>query len=133
MAVELHRILIEDPEDNFLYVDVRSSAADVALLLEIINNRSSGKAKIEARILEQLTPGGRHVTIADLVSQWHATAELTEQEIQLTIYRTDDPGPMKEWRPAQVILLDEAHATELLGTLALALEKKRQLAGEPSG
>jgi hypothetical protein len=60
------------------------------------------------------------------MSQWHVTAEANEQEIELTIYRTDDPGPMKEWKPAQTILLDQAHATELLGTLAIAVHKLQE-------
>jgi hypothetical protein len=57
--------------------------------------------------------------------EWHATAELEEGEIKLTLWETTDPGPMKEWKPARSFPLDEAHATELLGTLALALEKRR--------
>jgi hypothetical protein len=63
------------------------------------------------------------------MSQWHVTAELNEAAIELTIYRTADPGPMKEWKPTQTILVDDAHATELLGTLALALERKRAAGG----
>jgi hypothetical protein len=65
-----------------------------------------------------------------LTSQWHLTAELSEGEIELTLYRSADPGPMKVWEAARTILLDEAHATELLGTLALALDKKRRERGD---
>jgi hypothetical protein len=61
--------------------------------------------------------------------QWHTTAELNGQEIELTIYKTADPGPMKEWKPEHTILIDDAHATELLGTLAIALERKRAAGG----
>lgn len=57
--------------------------------------------------------------------QWHATAELAGAELELTLYYTDHDGPMKEWKPVLTFPTDEAHATELLGTLALALEKKR--------
>jgi hypothetical protein len=64
---------------------------------------------------------------------WHATAELVAGEIELTLWETTDPGPLREWKPARAFPIDEAHATELLGTLALALEKKRQLATEPPG
>jgi hypothetical protein len=119
MTTETQRIMIEDSEDNFLYLNVRSSLADAELLLEIINNRSNGKAKL----------AGWAGAIDATVSQWHATAELNGEEIELTIYKTTDPGPMKEWKPAHTILIDDAHATELLGTLALALERKRAAGG----
>jgi hypothetical protein len=36
-----------------------------------------------------------------------------------------DPGPMREFRPFLDVDLDEAHATELLGKLTLALETMR--------
>lgn len=61
--------------------------------------------------------------------QWHVTAELNEAAIELTIYKTTDPGPMKEWTPAHTILIDDGHALELLGTLSLALERKRAAGG----
>jgi hypothetical protein len=57
--------------------------------------------------------------------QFHVTAELVAGEIMLTLYETNDAGPMKEWSPARTFPMDEAHATELLGTLALALQEKR--------
>jgi hypothetical protein len=120
MTTETQRIMIEDPEDNFLYLDLEAPATDVEILLEIINNRSTGSATREQ-------PAGD--AIGGLVNQWHATAELNGDEIELTIYKTADPGPMKEWKPAQTILVDEAHATELLGTLALALQRKRAAGG----
>lgn len=62
--------------------------------------------------------------------QFHVTAELVDGEIMLTLYETNDDGPMKEWNPARTFPIDEAHATELLGTLALALERRRQLASD---
>jgi folylpolyglutamate synthase/dihydropteroate synthase len=66
------------------------------------------------------------MAIENIACQWHATAELNENEIELTIYRTTDPGPLLEWKEHQTIMLDEAHATELLGTLALALQQRRR-------
>lgn len=60
-----------------------------------------------------------------------ASAELGDDGlIEVTIYETRDGGPVKHFTPADFLLLDEAHATELLGTLALALEKRRQQAAD---
>jgi hypothetical protein len=36
-----------------------------------------------------------------------------------------DPGPMREFRPMLDVYLDEAHATELLGKVGLALQNLR--------
>lgn len=123
------RIYIEDEEGNFLYLNVgHIGLADS--VCTTINAASNGSAHIERVLTSDELEELGEPPIGDLVSQWHASAELNEDLIELTLYRTADPGPMKEWRPSRTLLLDEAHATELLGTLALALERKRQLASE---
>lgn len=57
--------------------------------------------------------------------QFHVTAELVDGEIMLTLYETSDAGPPREWSPARTFPINEAHATELLGTLALVLQHRR--------
>lgn len=64
--------------------------------------------------------------LRDLVGQWHVTAELVDGQIELILYRTTDPGPAREWKEERSIVVDDMHATELLGTLGLALQKKRR-------
>lgn len=61
--------------------------------------------------------------------QFHVTAEDVDGEIMLTLYETNDAGPMKEWNAARTFPIDEAHATELLGTIAIALKRKRTAGG----
>jgi hypothetical protein len=109
-------------EDNFLYLNVSSSPTDVDLTPRDHQPRSNARAKRTgwAGALEAIS------------SQWHATAELNEGEIELTSIGQPIRGPAG-MEAGAVDPIDEAHATELLGTLALALEKKRQLATEPPG
>lgn len=65
-----------------------------------------------------------------------ADARAAEGRIKLTGYASLQPGPVREFKPLIELTLDEAHATELLGTLAIALEHIRQRAaivGPPPG
>lgn len=48
--LETFRVMIEDEEDNFIYLDVRAVPSDVDLLLTLINQRSTGTAKIEPQL-----------------------------------------------------------------------------------
>lgn len=45
----------------------------------------------------------------------------------VSVFISFDPGPMRAFRPYLTVELDEAHATELLGTTALAVERMRRL------
>jgi hypothetical protein len=55
--------------------------------------------------------------------------ELAGDVVRLEAMLSLDLGPMREFRPFLTIDLDEAHATELLGKLALALDQRRILRG----
>ena len=54
-----------------------------------------------------------------------ASADFVEGAVAVTLYSSIDPGPMREFVPIGTVKLDEAHATELLGTLMIALDKLR--------
>lgn len=56
---------------------------------------------------------------------YSADTRLTDGAVALTIYVSVDPGPMKAFAPISTIRLDEAHATELLGSLMLSLQRRR--------
>ncbi|MDF1506313.1 hypothetical protein [Roseisolibacter sp. H3M3-2] len=57
---------------------------------------------------------------------WSVDADIGEANtIELTAMLSLDPGPMREFRPFLILNLDEAHATELLGKLSLALMRLR--------
>ncbi|WP_156680045.1 hypothetical protein [Sphingomonas profundi] len=58
-------------------------------------------------------------------TRYSADARYEGGVITVTAYASDDPGPMREFRPVVTIELDEAHATELLGTLMIALDTPR--------
>ncbi|MDQ0250935.1 hypothetical protein J2W22_002999 [Sphingomonas kyeonggiensis] len=49
--------------------------------------------------------------------------------IVVELMLSTDPGPARGFRHFLDVPLDEAHATELLGKLALALDERRRLQG----
>lgn len=49
-----------------------------------------------------------------------------ERAVCLTVLASSDPGPVREFRPVIDFDLDEAHATELLGKLTIALDRLRR-------
>jgi hypothetical protein len=55
-----------------------------------------------------------------------ADAEATDDGlVQLRLWKSNDAGPLREYRQEKIALLDWAHAVELLGTLARAVEQVR--------
>lgn len=47
MKIGAHRIMIEDPEDNFLYLNLAAPLTDVEILVAIVNRASNGRARLE--------------------------------------------------------------------------------------
>jgi hypothetical protein len=61
------------------------------------------------------------------MTPWSTEAALQQDgTIRVTAMLSTDPGPAREFRPLLDIDLDEAHATELLGKLELALQDLRE-------
>ena len=57
-----------------------------------------------------------------------AEVEFVDGEMRLTVWLSTDRGPLREFRPFITFALDEAHATELLGSTAIALRDARKAA-----
>lgn len=57
---------------------------------------------------------------------YSADAEATDDGlVQLRLWKSNDAGPLREFRQERRVLLDWAHAVELLGNLARAVEQVR--------
>jgi hypothetical protein len=57
---------------------------------------------------------------------WSTEVELTEAgTVRINVMLSTDSGPMRMFRPFLDVDLDEAHASELLGKLAMALKMLR--------
>lgn len=56
---------------------------------------------------------------------WSTEVELVGEHVRVQVMLSLDPGPMREFRPMLDVYLDEAHATELLGKVGLALQNLR--------
>ena len=52
-------------------------------------------------------------------------ADAGDTGIRITVLLSTDPGPLRTFRPFLELDVDEAHATELLGKLSLALAQRR--------
>lgn len=58
---------------------------------------------------------------------WSTDVELLDDhKVRINILLSTDKGPARGFRPYLDVDLDEAHATELLGKLALALDRRRR-------
>lgn len=61
------------------------------------------------------------------IGVYNAHADISSRGgIEVTLFVSTGRGPARRFRPCQVVCLDEANASELLGTLALALQELRQ-------
>ncbi len=69
----------------------------------------------DARV--RLAPTGVYAAHADVAGPGRLT---------LTVFVSTDPGPAREYCPYLEVALDEAHGSELLGTLALAMRDLRE-------
>lgn len=59
-------------------------------------------------------------------SPWSTEVEILDPErLRVVVMLSGDPGPAREFQRFLDVDLDEAHATELLGKLALALQDMR--------
>ncbi len=54
------------------------------------------------------------------------TEATPDEGVRVIVLVSHDPGPMREFRPILTVALDDAHATELLGKLALTLDAQRR-------
>ena len=45
--MDKYRVLIEDHEGNFLYLNIRLTPVERHMFLELINRRSNGAARVE--------------------------------------------------------------------------------------
>lgn len=59
------------------------------------------------------------------LTPWSTEVELVGEHVRVQVMLSLDPGPMREFRPLLDVYLDEAHATELLGKVGLALQNLR--------
>ena len=51
-------------------------------------------------------------------------ADCDDGRIRVTVLLSTNPGPLRTFRPFLELDVDEAHATELLGKLSLALAQR---------
>lgn len=67
--------------------------------------------------------------MSHLVTPWSTDAQPAEDGklIRVSLLLCTDPGPLREFRHFLDFDLDEAHATQLLGGLAMALREARAL------
>lgn len=57
------------------------------------------------------------------MTPWSTEVEIEGDLVVVSIMLSFDPGPLRMFQPVLDVQLDEAHATELLGKLAVALDR----------